>query len=206
MEKMSDAAHGDEIEIYLKDHYAGGIGALQLLEHSIEAHAGTPLAAFFAELHGDIKADHDQLHNLMTALGVVDSDARNAGAWLAEKLSRAKLGFSGGDGSGLRLLQTLESLTLGITGKRLLWRALHAIRQSSPVLQRTDFEYLEQRAIEQSNRAEIKRLETARSVLLKNEMIAERGDAANQAKQADRGNKIKRPRHPTESRIPRSIP
>ena len=206
MEKMSDAANGDEIEIYLKDHYAGGIGALQLLEHSIESHAGTPLSAFFAELHGDIKADHDQLHNLMTALGVADSDARNAGAWLAEKISRAKLGFSGGDGSGLRLLQTLESLTLGITGKRLLWRALHAIRQSSPVLQRTDFEYLEQRAIEQSNRVEIKRLETARSVLLKNEMIAERGDAANQAKQTGRRDKIKKPRRPTESRIPRSIP
>jgi len=168
MEKMSDAAHGDEIEVYLKDHYAGGIGALELLEHTIEAHAGTPLAAFFAELRGDIKAHHDQLHNLMAALGVADSDARNAGAWLAEKFSRVKLGFSGGKVSNLRLLQTLESLALGITGKRLLWRALHAIRQSSPVLQQTDFEHLEQRAIEQSDRVEIKRLETARSVLLKN--------------------------------------
>ena len=167
MEKMSDAAHGDEIEVYLKDHYAGGIGALELLEHTIEAHAGTPLAAFFAELRGDIKADHDQLHNLMAALGVADSDARNAGAWLAEKFSRAKLGFSGGKVSNLRLLQTLESLALGITGKRLLWRALHAIRQSSPVLQQTDFEHLEQRAIEQSDRVEIKRLETARAILLK---------------------------------------
>ena len=204
MEKMSDAAHGDEIETYLKDHYAGGIGALQLIEHSIETHAGTALATFFAELHDDIKADHDQLHKLMTALGFADSDARNAGAWLAEKFSRAKLGFSGGD--GLRLLQTLESLTLGITGKRLLWRALYEIRQSSPVLQRTDFEFLEQRAIEQSNRVEIKRLETARSLLLKNEMIAERGDAANQAKQAGRRDKIKKPRRPRESRIPRSIP
>ena len=167
MEKMSDAAHGDEIEIYLKDHYAGGIGALELIEHSMETHAGTPLAAFFAELHGDIKADHDQLHNLMTALGVADSEARNAGAWLAEKFSRAKLGFSDGDGSDLRLLQTLESLTLGITGKRLLWRALHAVRQSSAALQQMDFEYLEQRAIEQSNRVEIKRLETAHAVLHK---------------------------------------
>ena len=167
MEKMSDAAHGDEIEVYLKDHYAGGIAALELLEHTIEAHAGTPLAAFFAELRGDIKADHDQLHNLMTALGVADSDARNAGAWLAEKFSRAKLGFSGGEVSGLRLLQTLESLALGITGKRLLWRALHAIRQSSPVLQNENFEHLEQRAVEQSDRVEIKRLEAARAVLRK---------------------------------------
>jgi len=104
---------------------------------------------------------------------VADSDVRNASAWLVEKFSRVKLGFSGGDASGLRLLQTLESLALGITGKRLLWRVLHTIRQSSPVLQRTDFEHLEQRAIEQSNRVEIKRLETAQSVLLKNEMIAE---------------------------------
>ena len=69
--------------------------------------------------------------------------------------------------SGLRLLQTLESLALGITGKRLLWRALHAVRQSSPALQQMDFEYLEKRAIEQSNRVEIKRLETARAVLHK---------------------------------------
>jgi len=206
MKKMSDPAHGEEIETYLKDHYAGGVGALELIEHSIETHADTPLATFFTELHRDIKLDHDQLHKLMTALGVADSDARNAGAWLAEKLSRAKLGFSGGAGSGLRLLQTLESLALGITGKRLLWRALYEIRQSSPALQRTDFEYLEQRAIEQSNRVEIKRLETARSVLLKNELIAEQGDAANQAKQTGRRDKIRKPRRPTESRISRSIP
>ena len=165
MEKMSNGALGDEIEIYLKDHYAGGIGALELLEHSIETHAGTQLAAFFTELRDDIKVDHDQLHTLMTALGVEDSDARNAGAWLGEKFSRAKLGFSGGGGSSLRLFQTLESLALGITGKRLLWRALHAVRQSSPVLRQTDFEHLEQRAIQQSDRVETKRLEMAPSVL-----------------------------------------
>jgi hypothetical protein len=161
---MSDAAERNGIDVYLKDHYAGGVGALELLEHSIEANAGTPLGAFFAELRRDIKADHDQLHNLMIALGVADSDLRNAGAWLTEKFSRAKLGFSGGEASGLRLLQTLESLALGITGKRLLWRALQTIRQLTPALQQTDFEHLEQRAIEQSDRVEIKRLETARSV------------------------------------------
>ena len=98
MEKMSDAANGDEIEIYLKDHYAGGIGALELIEHSIETHDGHAVGRVFrGSCTDDIKADHDQLHNLMTALGVADSDARNAGAWLAEKFSRAKLGFSGGE-------------------------------------------------------------------------------------------------------------
>jgi hypothetical protein len=163
-EKMSDATERDEIDLYLKDHYAGGIGALELLEHSIKEHAGTPLAAFFADLRSDIKADHDQLHNLMSALGLADSDLRNAGAWLAEKFSRAKLGFSGGEDSGLRLLQTLEGLALGITGKRLLWRALHSVRRSRPALEQTDFKRLEERAVEQFDRVEIKRLESACSV------------------------------------------
>ena len=103
----------------------------------------------------------------MTVLGVADSGVRNAGAWVAEKFSRAKLGLSDGEVSGLRLLQTLESLALGITGKRLLWRALGAIRQASPALQQTDFEHLEKRAIEQADRVEIKRLETARAVFHK---------------------------------------
>lgn len=151
----------EPLEVYLKDHYAGAVGALELIEHSIKAHEGTPLAVFFQELHGDVKADHEQLHNLMSALGFEESDVRNAGAWMAEKLGRVKLGFSGGEASGLRLLQTLESLYLGITGKRLLWRALQALRDSSPVLQRTDFEHLEKRALEQLEKLEAQRLAAA---------------------------------------------
>ena len=157
---MSDAAK-EQLEIYLKDHYAGAVGALELIEHSIKAHEGTPLAAFFEELRGDVKADHEQLHNLMTALGFEESGMRNAGAWMAEKLGWVKIGSSGGEKSELRLLQTLESLFLGISGKQLLWRSLQAMRDSSPVLQRTDFEHLEKRAIEQLERVETKRLAAA---------------------------------------------
>ena len=162
---MTDAVNKDQLEVYLKDHYAGAVGALELIEHSIKTHEGTPLAAFFEKLHGDVKADHEQLHNLMTTLGFEDSGVRNAGAWMAEKLGRAKLGFSGGESSELRLLQTLESLFLGITGKQLLWRALQAMRDSSRILQRTDFEYLEKRAIEQLERVEGKRLAAAKELL-----------------------------------------
>jgi hypothetical protein len=163
--EMSVATNKDQLEVYLKDHYAGAVGALELIEHSIKAQEGTPLATFFEELHGDVKADHEQLHNLMTTLGFEDSGLRNAGAWMAEKLGRVKIGFSGGEASELRLFQTLESLYLGITGKRLLWRALHANRESSPILQRTDFEQLEKRAIEQADRVEARRLEAARESL-----------------------------------------
>ncbi len=71
-----------------------------------------------------MKADHEQLHEIMTALGIEESNARNAGAWMAEKFGRGKLGFGGGATSGIRLLQALETLAIGITGKLLMWRAL----------------------------------------------------------------------------------
>jgi hypothetical protein len=161
---MSDTEDGKDLEIYLRDHYAGAVGAIELLDHWKTGCAGKPLARFFTELHADVKADHEQLHNLMTALGFSESGVRNAGAWMAEKLGRAKLGFSGGEAAGLSLLQTLESLLLGITGKLALWRALSAAREASPILQRTDFDLLADRAVEQIERVEAQRLETARSV------------------------------------------
>ena len=162
---MSEEEKKEQLEVYLRDHFAGGVGALELIEHSIDSHKGTPWAAFFTELRAGIKADHEQLHSLMTALGLEDSGVRNAGAWMAEKLGRAKLGFSGGETSDLRLFQTLESLVLGITGKQLLWRALRAVRDESPVLQKTDFDRLEKRAIAQLEKVEAKRIQAARNSL-----------------------------------------
>ncbi len=60
------------------------------------------------------------------------------------------------------LLQALEALALGITGKRLLWRSLAAISPNFPALQGTDFGGLEKRAQDQFERVETLRLEMAR--------------------------------------------
>lgn len=162
---MPDEKSHEDLAIYLKDHYAGAVGALELLEHLSKQHADNRLGAFFTLLHADVEADHIQLHNLMEALAIEESSVRNAGAWMAEKFGRAKLGFTVGEDAKLRLLQSLESLYLGITGKRLLWRALRAASQSSPVLRKTDFDQLEERAIEQADRVEAERLKAAQAAL-----------------------------------------
>jgi len=88
---------------------------------------------------------------------------RDTGAWMAEKLARTKLGFSKGKTVGLRLVESLEILQLGITGKRLLWRAMFAAIKSSPVFQQSDFIALETRTTKQLERVETKRLEAARA-------------------------------------------
>jgi hypothetical protein len=158
-----ETAAAEDLEIYLCDHYAGGVGALELLERLAKEHADDSLGRFFRELRAEIGADHDQLLNLMKALGFEESSVRNAGAWIAEKFSQAKIGFTAAEDSRRRLLQSLETLLLGVTGKKLLWRALDAVKEGSPILARTNFEQLIARANEQAQRIENERLNVARA-------------------------------------------
>jgi hypothetical protein len=147
----------------LQDHYAAGIGALELIAHREKAHAQGSLGPFFSQLRADVKADHDRLHDLIGAFGFDVSRLRDAGAWTAEKFARIKVGLSSGDDE-LSLLQALETLYIGITGKRLLWRALLHCRDSLARAGEIDLEHLEKRAIEQAERVETQRLATSRQV------------------------------------------
>lgn len=160
---MSEKRSREDLGIYLKDHYAGGVGALELVARLRKERAEDPLHGFLSELQVEIQADHDQLHYLMKALGHEESNLRNAGAWMVEKFSRGKIGFASEENSQLRLLQSLETLLLGIKGKKLLWRALQTAQETSPVLTQFDLARLEARADEQANRVEGQRLATARA-------------------------------------------
>ena len=155
----------EELTTYLNDHLAGSVGALELLDRLIEVHQDKPIGKFFEGLRGGIQADQDELKGLLGKLGIEESAVRKAGAWIAEKLSRSKIDLDGDpEKASAGLFLALEALVLGITGKRSLWRALHAASRSVPELARLDYSGLEKRAIEQCERVEAKRLELARSV------------------------------------------
>jgi hypothetical protein len=156
----------DDLSTYLNDHLAGSVAALELLDHLIEAYEGKPLEKFFKDLRDDVSADQEVLRKLLQRFAK-ESAIRKAGAWIAEKFTRAKIKTAGEKVGEMGLLQALEVLVLGITGKQLLWRALNAALGSSPLLRGADLSRLEERAIEQSERVEAKRLETAREALLR---------------------------------------
>ena len=153
----------NELTNYLNDHLAGSVGALELLDRLVDMYREKPLENFFRNLRDDIHQDQEQLKELMQKLGAEESAVRKAGAWVVEKLSRAKIGVSDGAEGEIGLLLALEALVLGITGKRSLWRALHSASRTVPQLARLDYAGLEKRAIEQCERVEAKRLETART-------------------------------------------
>ena len=63
---------------------------------------------------------------------VAESRTRKATAWLTEKVTELKLRLDDPAGGALRLLEALEAVSLGIEGKRALWRALAAAAEDAP--------------------------------------------------------------------------
>ena len=154
----------ENLDIYLNDHLAGSVGALELLDRFIENNKDKSIGNFLADLRKEIEADQEKLQGLIERLGLEESPVRKAGAWIIEKLSRAKIksGDSGHDEMGLFL--ALESLVLGITGKRSLWKALASASEEVPELRWLDYGVLEKRANEQYELVDQKRIEIARKV------------------------------------------
>jgi hypothetical protein len=149
-----------DLDSYLNDHLAGSISALELIAHWVEVHKGEPLGSFFVEIEREIKADQDMLRDVMRTLGVEESKMRQAGAWAAEKVGRARLMIAGDEKDSLGLVLTLEGLIMGVTGKKLLWHALAAAKLSR--LNSYNFEQLQRRAEQQVERIEAERISAVR--------------------------------------------
>ena len=149
-----------DLDSYLNDHLAGSISALELIAHWVEAHKGEPLGTFFVEIEREIKADQETLRDVMRALGVEESKLRQAGAWAAEKVGRARLVIAGDEAGSLGLVLTLEGLMMGVTGKKMLWAALAAAKL--PPLNKYDLDQLHRRAEQQVERIESERISAVR--------------------------------------------
>jgi hypothetical protein len=117
---------GRLLAIYLNDHLAGATGGAALArrarDNDRDGRTGTPLAKVCAE----IEADRETLTEVMAELGVKRDPVKPVIAWLAEKLGRLKPNGRVRGYSPLSRLVELETLHLGIAGKRDLWAALDA--------------------------------------------------------------------------------
>lgn len=159
----------EHLGTYLNDHLAGSVAALELIEHLAKKYPDSTLESFFAELHADISTDQDVLRDFLNTFETKESTVRKAGAWLAEKMGQAKFGLKEHEVSGTGLLEALEGLVMGITGKQLLWRALASASEVMPPLRGPDYARLEQRAQEQRDRVEQKQLAAAREAFKSDE-------------------------------------
>ena len=129
-----------DLDSYLNDHLAGSISALELIAYWAEDHKGEPLGSFFVEIE--------------------ESKVRKVSAWAAEKVGRARMMIAGDEQGSLGLVLTLEGLLMGVTGKKLMWRALSAAKL--PELNGYNFEELQRQAEQQVDRIEAERISAVR--------------------------------------------
>jgi hypothetical protein len=148
---------------YMKDHFAGSVAAVELLDHLIASHRGKTDEHFFIRLREEIGEDQEVLQGLLHNLGADGGVVRNTTAFLSEKLARIKLLLEDPSGGQLARLEKLEALALGIEGKRALWQALLAVAEEIPGLRKVDLAGLDQRAEDQRGRVEVHRIEAARA-------------------------------------------
>ncbi len=151
----------ERLEIYLNDHLAGSEAALEGIERHLREDPGGLGAARLERLLPEIQKDQALLKELINRIGGEESAAKKAGAWLAEKASRLKLGGRA-DSDPLGLVEAFETLALGVHGKSLLWRLMNALYSDDARFRDVDFGELGRRAARQYDEVEALRLEAAR--------------------------------------------
>ena len=157
------ALDGKLLDSYLNDHWAGSTAGLELAKRAAGQNRGNEFGSFLDELVREIDEDRATLREVMTAVGVGEDRVKSTAARVAERLGRLKLNGSILSYSPLSRLVELEGLSLGLEGKRLLWKSLAERRD--PALEQFDFPGLIARAESQRDRVEPMRLEAAHLAL-----------------------------------------
>jgi hypothetical protein len=76
---------------YMKNHFAGSVAAVELLNHLISSHRGKTHEQVFVQLRDDVTKDQEVLRGLLHDLDAEGGALRNTTAFLSEKFARIKL-------------------------------------------------------------------------------------------------------------------
>jgi hypothetical protein len=139
---------------YLREHLSGADFAIIVVDRLRYTHAGTREGGLFARLSAEFKGDRDVVRALLGQLGASDRSVKR----LASHASAAVISLTaGGEPGDLSLLRTLEALSIGVQGKRCMWRALQAVETHVRPPTDKSFSELESKAVEQWDAIEERR-------------------------------------------------
>jgi hypothetical protein len=147
------------LPIYLNDHLAGAVAAVQLARRAAGQNEGTEYGEALAGLAAEIDQDRRTLQDLLKRLGIRGDPVKLLSSVVAERLGRLKLNGELFRYSPLSRLEEIEILMLGVEGKLALWRALRANLDVE-----VDFDDLIRRGSAQRRRLEQLRLKAAAQV------------------------------------------
>ena len=146
------------IEGYLNDHLGGAMLGSDLAEQIRDQAEGTSLGEVMDRLAVEIETDRQTLLELMEALDVNRNPVKQMTGWVAEKASRVKFSGATSGEPAYGIFMALESLRLGVAGKKCLWIALREVRDGYPELRNLDLDGLIERASSQESELERERV------------------------------------------------
>ncbi|HEX5911032.1 MAG TPA: hypothetical protein VFY44_11085 [Thermoleophilaceae bacterium] len=151
----------DHLPTYLNDHLAGSTAGLELARRAAGSNEGTELGTLLSRFASEFEGERSSLKSVIEAVGSHPNPAKVAAAWVGEKAGRLKPNDQLTGYSALSRMVELEGLSIGIEGKRLLWRAL--AERTDPRLTSFDFTALAEQAQRQRDELEPFRLAAAAS-------------------------------------------
>ena len=153
------------LDVYLNDHLGGAMLGSDLAAQIRDQNEGTPLGEQMTRIAAEIEEDRQTLLDLMEALDVSRNPVKQVTGWVAEKASRVKFSGATSGEPDHGLFMALESLRLGVAGKRCLWIALQRVRGEYPALANIDLDRLIERASSQEGDLERERIAAATAAL-----------------------------------------
>ena len=115
---------------YLRDHLSGADMAIRVVHRLGSTHRGTEDGTLFRRLSKELEEDRSIVKSLLKRLGA----SRRSIKRVASYASGIALSVTAGGPPGhLSLLRTLEALSIGVQGKRCLWRALQNLSWVPPL-------------------------------------------------------------------------
>jgi hypothetical protein len=130
---------------YLRDHLSGSDMALRVVHRLGSTHQGTEDGTLFRRLSKELDEDRSVVRSLLTRLGASGRSMKRVASYASGAALSVTAGGAPGD---LSLLRTLEALSIGVQGKRCLWRALQNLSWVS-TFDGVNFVELEAKAVRQ---------------------------------------------------------
>ena len=131
---------------YLREHLAGADAAIDTVQGLRDAYRRSPEGALFGSLYEQFRDDRSVVEGLLTELGYASRSAKRV---VGRATGRALRVVAGGAPGDLSLFRTLEALSIGVQGKRCLWRAAQALGAPPHPPGRRSFVELEADAVRQ---------------------------------------------------------
>lgn len=153
------------LAIYMNDQLAAGVVWRELARRSAQNNKETEAGQTIATVADEIAEDVATFAGIMDRLGFRKNRVKLRLAMLAERLGRLKLNGRLTSYSPLSRFTELDTLAMGIEGKKILWENLRDSASLGERLEEIDFDGLIERAGRQRDRLEPIRREAGREAL-----------------------------------------